>query len=96
MSDKMLAGLVTAAVVAPICVVCLGGPAVMAAIGGWASGWFSGFGGAASAGLAIAAAAVAVGFIKRRNRRAGDAATVTRDGPSRLKTMNWDKRSQTK
>ena len=67
MSDKMLAGLVTAAVVAPICVVCLGGPAVLAAIGGWASGWFSGFGGAASTGLAIAAA-VAVGFIKRRNR----------------------------
>ena len=95
MSDKILAGLVTAAVVAPLCVVCLGGSAVLAAIGGWASGWFGGLGAAASIGLAIVASAVAVGLVKRRNRRAADAAPATRDGPSSLKTTNWDKRSQT-
>ena len=95
MSDKVVAGLVTAAVVAPICAVCIGGPVFLASAAAGIGGWFSGLGAGASTGLAIIAAFVVVALVKRRKRKAADAATVTRDGTSSLKTTNWDKRSQT-
>lgn len=44
MSDKPLAGLVAAIAVAPLCVLCLLGPAAFVAAGGWFLAWLGGFG----------------------------------------------------
>jgi uncharacterized membrane protein len=45
MSDKPLAGLTAAVAVAPLCLVCVIGPAALVAAGGWFLGWLGGFGG---------------------------------------------------
>ena len=44
MSDKPLAGLLAAIAVAPLCLVCVLGPAAFVAVGGWFLGWLGGFG----------------------------------------------------
>ena len=63
MSDKLVAGLVTAAVVGPICSLCILGPMF---IFSWATGWFAGLSPVVAGGLAIMAAIGAYGFAKRR------------------------------
>ena len=55
MSDKPLAGLVAAVAVAPLCVLCVLGPAAFLAAGGWFLTAFGGF------GLPLTAAALAGG-----------------------------------
>ncbi len=70
MSDKPIAVLVTTAIAAPLMVVCcLFGPAAIAWLVAWASGWVAGIGAAASTGLAIVAAILVYGFIRRRRAR---------------------------
>lgn len=44
MSDKPLAGLMAALAVAPLCLVCVLGPAALVAAGGWFLAWLGGFG----------------------------------------------------
>src|SRR3546814_11047643 len=75
MSDKPLAGLVAAIAVAPLCLVCVLGPAAFVAAGGWFLGWLGGF------GMPLIAAVLAAGgwlvwrILPRR--------TATRVGPKR-------------
>ena len=66
MSDKPLAGLVTAIAVVPLCLVCVLGPAAFVAAGGWFVAWLGGF------GMPLVATALAAGswlawrILKRR------------------------------
>ena len=70
MSDKPIAVLVTTVIAAPLMVVCcLFGPAAIAWLAAWASGWVAGVGAAASTGLAIIAAMLVFAFTRRRRAR---------------------------
>ena len=66
MNDKLAAGLVTAAVITPICAFCVLGPAVVGSflIGGL--GWLGGFGPVATVGLMIVGGIVAYAVVRRR------------------------------
>ncbi len=81
MSDKPIAGLVTAAVVAPICVLCVLGPALLGSALAWLTGWFSGFSAVATTTLAIAAAILAYGYFQRRKARAVTGADSANSSP---------------
>ncbi len=71
MDDKPIAMLVTAAVVAPICVLCILGPAALGYAVAWVSAWFSGFDPVAATGLAVIFAILVYGFFRRRRDRHG-------------------------
>lgn len=43
MSDKPIAVLVTAAIAAPLCLLCALGPVALVAAGGWLLAWLGGF-----------------------------------------------------
>lgn len=75
MSDKPLAGLVAALAVAPLCLVCLLGPAAFVAAGGWILAWLGGFGVALMAAILAAAGWLAWRILRRRS--------ATREGPNR-------------
>jgi len=55
MSDKPVAGLVAAIAVAPLCVLCVLGPAAFVAAGGWFLAWLGGL------GMPLSASVLAVG-----------------------------------
>lgn len=55
MSDKPIAGLLAAIAVAPLCLVCVLGPAAFVAAGGWFLAWLGGF------GMPLIASVVAIG-----------------------------------
>ncbi len=69
MSDKPIAGLVIAAVVAPLCVLCVLGPVILASGVAGAWGWLSGLGPVAVLGLVVLVAALAYGLLRRRKAR---------------------------
>ena len=71
MEDKPIAMLVTAAVVAPICVLCILGPAIPGSAVAWVSAWFGGFDPVAAMGLAVIFAILVYGFFRRRRDRRG-------------------------
>lgn len=71
MNDKPIAMLVTAAVVAPICAVCILGPAFLGSALAGLFAWFGGFDPVASLGLAAVGAILAYGFFRRRRDRQG-------------------------
>ena len=73
MSDKPVAGLVAFLVVAPLCGLCLFGPALFTWAAVWMSGRASGLGAVAATGLAMIAAIVVFGFVRRRRLRRGAA-----------------------
>lgn len=67
MSDKPVAAFVTALVVAPLCSVCIFGPAVVGgALAGW-FGWLSDIGAVAATALAIIAAVAAYALLRHRH-----------------------------
>ncbi|MDA1100123.1 MAG: hypothetical protein O2967_14180 [Proteobacteria bacterium] len=73
MSDKPIAMLVAALVVAPICSVCILGPAVIA---GFFAGWFGWVGDLSALqmiALGVAAAALVLGISRYRHSRKTDA-----------------------
>ncbi len=82
MSDKPIAVLMTALVVAPICVTCLVGPAVLGSmiVGLW--GWFSGNAPLAAVAVVVMAASL-VYALKRRQRRQPDASAGSREDAAR-------------
>ena len=43
MDDKPVAMLVAAAVVAPICALCILGPTILGSVVAWVSAWFGGY-----------------------------------------------------
>ncbi len=63
MSDKIVAGLVTAAAVGPICAVCILGPTFVFS---WVSGFFAGLSPVVATGLAIIAAILVYGLLRWR------------------------------
>ena len=77
MSDKLVAGLVTAAVVGPLCSLCILGPTF---IFSWATGWLAGLGQVVAGGLAIMAAILVYGLNKRRRLGRQDASADQPDG----------------
>lgn len=68
MSEKLMAGVITAAIIAPICSVCILGTAALGGFLGSMAAWIGGFGPFATTGIIIATAAILVTFSKRRSR----------------------------
>lgn len=67
MSEKLLAGLVAAVAIAPLCAVCVLGPAVIASIFTGIAAWLGGFDVIVASGLVLGAGvAVFAVFRKRR------------------------------
>lgn len=64
MDDKLLAGLGTAAVIAPLCAVCVLGPAAIAAMFTGVAGWLGGFD---AAGLVLVVGIVVFAMARKRN-----------------------------
>ena len=71
MNDKPVTMLVTAAVVAPICAVCILGPAFLGSAVAGVFAWFGGFDPVTALGLAVIGAILAYGFFCRRRDRQG-------------------------
>jgi membrane protein implicated in regulation of membrane protease activity len=67
MDDKLLAGLGTAAAIAPLCALCILGPAAIAAMFTGAAGWLGGFDAALTAGLVMVAGIAVFAMVRRRN-----------------------------
>lgn len=80
MNDKLVAGLVTAVVIAPICAVCILGLAFLGSMFAGAFGWIAGLSSVATAGLAIVGAILVYGLLKRRK----EAAACAADGKEKL------------
>ncbi len=72
MGEKFVAGIVTAAAIAPICAACILGPAVIGSLFAGAFGWLGDFGPLGTIALMIAAAAGALLYrhFSRRRKRA--------------------------
>jgi hypothetical protein len=68
-SEKPAAGLIAAAVVAPLAVLCCRGPAVLGSVLGGVAGWLGGLGLAAAAGAGIAAGVAAYALFRWRRAR---------------------------
>ncbi len=71
MGEKLVAGLVTAVAIAPVCAVCILGPAAIGSLFAGAFGWLGGFGPLGIITRMIAAGAGVVvtrGFLRRRMR----------------------------
>lgn len=69
MSDKLLAGIVTAAVIAPLCSVCVLGPAVIASVFSGVAAWFGGFDPVVTTALVLVAGLAVYGFIRKRGEK---------------------------
>ena len=85
MNDKLLAGLFTAAVIAPLCAVCILGPALLGSMLAVAFGWIADLRPVVTTGLAIIAAILVYGIMRRRKAKAA----TRRDSalyPSQTKT----------
>ncbi len=66
MSDKLIAGAVTALGVVPICAVCILGPAAVGSMVAGAFGWIGGLGPVLTTGLAIIFGYFIYGIVRRR------------------------------
>ncbi len=73
MNDKALAGILGFILVAPICVMCVLGPAVLGSALAWASAWFGGMSAVSSMGLAILAGLIVFGFLQRKRAKSATA-----------------------
>lgn len=82
MSDKPVAVLVTALAIAPICAVCVLGPAAFGSAVAWLSGWFGGLDLATTTGLAIVVALLIALLIRRKKTKVAAGADRPPD-PSR-------------
>jgi hypothetical protein len=69
MSDKPIAGLVIAAMVAPVALLCCLGPVVLGSILGGIVGWLGGLNLIAAAGAALAIGLLICGFLRWRKAR---------------------------
>ncbi len=66
MNDKALAGTLGVIVVAPICVLCILGPAMLGSALAWVSAWFGGLGAVSTMGLAILVGLIVFGVTQRK------------------------------
>ena len=69
MSEKLLFGLTTAALIAPLCAVCVLGPAVLGSLLAGAFGWLGGLSPGVTVGGAIIAATLIYRLVRRSKRR---------------------------
>ncbi len=102
MGEKFVAGIVTAAAIAPICAVCVLGPAAIGSLFAGAFGWLGGFGPLGTIALMIAAGAgvlVYRDFLRRRRQAqpnhqgssdGASHAAQTREGWSRIPDSRGD------
>ena len=70
MGEKLAVGIVSAAVISPICAVCILGPAAIGSLFAGAVGWLGGFGPLATVALMIAAGAFVYRNMLHRKTRA--------------------------
>lgn len=66
MNEKLLAGLVAAVAIAPLCAVCILGPAVIVSLFTGIAAWFSGFDAVVTAGLALVAGIAVLAIVRKR------------------------------
>ena len=83
MKDKLVAGLVTVVAVAPICALCILGPAIFTSIFAGVAGWFGGIGPALTTGLALAAGIAVYRSVRRRKGRRAPMALREETGDER-------------
>jgi hypothetical protein len=76
MREKLITGLVAAAVIAPLCAVCVLGPALIASIFTGIAAWLGGFDAVVTTGL-VFVAGIAVFAVARRRRAQRGAAKPT-------------------
>ncbi len=69
MSDKLVAGLVGAVAIAPICALCILGPAAAVSVFAGAVGWLGGAGPVLTIGILLAAGALVWRTLRRRGLR---------------------------
>ena len=69
MNEKLTAGIVTAAAIAPVCAACILGPAVLGSMIAGIAGWFGGLSAITTAGLVLVAGIAVYEFIRRRRSR---------------------------
>ena len=69
MSDKPIAGVMTAIIITPILAICCLGPVIFASALGSVFAWFAGLDAFAVAAVALIAGGVGVAFAKRRRAR---------------------------
>ena len=74
MAEKLLAGVVAAVAVVPICAVCILGPAVIGSMFAALFAWSGGLGPVLATTLAIGVGIVTLGVFRRRSVRAGQRA----------------------
>lgn len=65
MNEKLLAGLVAAVAIAPLCAVCILGPAVIVSLFTGIAAWFSGFDAVVTAGLALVAGIAVLAIVRK-------------------------------
>jgi len=68
MSDRPIGALVAIAVAAPLCLLCLAGPALIATVAGTIVAWFTGTQALVIVGVLLAVAALAWRVVSRRRR----------------------------
>ena len=73
MNDKALAIILAMIVVAPICVMCILGPALLGSALALGFAWFGGLDAVSSMGLAILAGLMVFGFLQRKRARSATA-----------------------
>ncbi len=83
MHDKIVAGAVTAVVIAPMCAVCILGPAVVGSVLGGISGWIGGLSPVLTTGLAIATGILVVQIVRRRRTRIAPRDKTSAPAPER-------------
>ncbi len=71
MSNKLLAGLVTAAVITPLCAICIIGPVVLGSVAASVFAWLGGFDPVTTTSLAVILAILIYGLFRRRRSRFG-------------------------
>ncbi|MGH1478956.1 MAG: hypothetical protein ACRBM6_09595 [Geminicoccales bacterium] len=81
MSDKPLAGILTALVAVPVMVVCCGGTATFVSAFGGLTSWFSGFSMNTALLIALITAGVFVGIRQIRIRKSEPMAEMKKDNP---------------
>ena len=66
MGEKLSAGIVAVAIVAPLCSLCIVGPTFFASMFAGIVGWFGGLSPVLTTGLAIMAAIIVYGLLRRK------------------------------